>query len=156
MTRMNLIVNVLDSTFEKESWYAPFKHAIEGITAEQANWKPAGEATKSIWENVNHLMYYKERLAANLEGREWTQNLDGDETFNYTKRSNDDEEWNKVVERAENAHHSLRELLSNTSDEELNRKSLEEKLLDIFLHDAYHTGQIIQIRKMQESWPSHR
>ncbi|MGP4081537.1 DinB family protein [Pseudalkalibacillus sp. R45] len=151
-----MIVNVLDSTFEKESWYAPFKHAIEGITAEQAIWKPAGEATKSIWENVNHLMYYKERLAANLAGREWTQNLDGDETFNYTKQTHDDEEWNKIVERAENAHLRLRELLSKTSDEELNRNSLEEKLLDIFLHDAYHTGQIIQIRKMQGSWPSHR
>ncbi|WP_261134456.1 DinB family protein [Bacillus sp. Marseille-Q3570] len=156
MTRMNLILNVLDTTFEKESWYAPFKHAIEGITAEQAIWKPAGEATKSIWENVNHLMYYKERLTANLEGREWTQNLDGDETFHYTKPIDDDQEWNKIVVRTERAHNSLRESLSKTSEEKLDQDSFEKKLLDIFLHDAYHTGQIIQIRKMQGSWPSHR
>jgi len=53
-----LLLNALDSTFDKESWYAPFKHAIEGLTAEQAMWKPSGEETNTIWENVNHLIYY--------------------------------------------------------------------------------------------------
>lgn len=51
-------------------------------------WRPAGDPTKSVWENVNHLIYYKERFAANLEGRGLPQNLDGDETFNLTKQSN--------------------------------------------------------------------
>ena len=63
MKRVDLLLNALDSTFDKESWYAPFKHAIEGLTAEQAMWKPSGGATNTIWENVNHLIYYKERLA---------------------------------------------------------------------------------------------
>lgn len=156
MNRIDLLLNVLDSTFDQESWYAPFKHAIEGITAEQANWRPTGEATKTIWENVNHLLYYKERFAAKMDGREWTYNLDGDETFDFTKQSNDEKDWKEVVDRAENAHHCLRQILSKTSVEELDQDSLEGKLLDIMLHDAYHTGQIIQIRKMQGSWPSQR
>jgi DinB superfamily len=156
LKRIDLIINVLDSTFDNESWYAPFKHAIDGLTAEQAIWKPAAEATKSIWENVNHLIYYKERLAANLEGREWTQNLDGEETFFLTNQSHDDKEWKKVIERAENAQHNLRQVLGTISDEKLDHNSLEGKLLDIMLHDAYHTGQIIQLRKMQGSWPSNR
>ncbi len=57
MKRIDLLLNVLDSTFDKESWYAPFKHAIEGLTAEQAMWKPSDEATNTIWESVNHLIY---------------------------------------------------------------------------------------------------
>jgi DinB superfamily len=152
--RMDLLLNVLDSTYEKESWYAPLKHAIEGITAEQATWRPAGEATKTIWENVNHLIYYKERLVSNMQGIEWTNNLDGDQTFSLTEQSNDDAEWNKIAKRAEEVNHNLRQLLIKTPEEEI--EQLEGKLLDIFLHDAYHTGQIIQIRKMQGSWPSHR
>lgn len=156
LNRIDLLLNALDSTFDKESWYAPLKNAIEGITAEQASWRPFGEATKTIWENVNHLIYYKERLVANMEGREWIHNLDGDETFCFTEQSNKDMEWKKVVERAEKVHSSLRQILRKTSVEELGKNSLEVKLLDIFLHDAYHTGQIIQIRKMQGSWPSHR
>lgn len=156
MNRIEFLINVLDSTFDKEIWYAPLKHAIEGVTAEQASWRPAVEATKTIWENVNHLIYYKERLVADLESREWTHKLSGDENFYLTEQSNEDKEWKKVIERAENVHRSLRQILSGTSVEELDQNSLEGKLLDIFLHDAYHTGQIIQIRKMQGSWPSHR
>lgn len=152
--RIDLLLNVLDSTYEKESWYAPLKHAIEGITAEQATWRPAGEATKTIWENVNHLIYYKERLVSNMQGIEWTNNLDGDQTFSLTEQSNDDAEWNKIAKRAEEVYHNLRQLLIKTPEKEI--EQLEGKLLDIFLHDAYHTGQIIQIRKMQGSWPSHR
>ena len=120
MKRIDLLLNVLDSTFDKESWYAPFKHAIEGLTAEQAMWKPPSEETNTIWENVNHLIYYKE-LAANLEGREWTNNLDGNDTFYLTKQSNDDMEWKKVVERSEDAQHNLRQVLSAISKESLSK-----------------------------------
>ncbi len=42
------------------------------------------------------------------------------------------------------------------SEKELEQNSFEGKLLDIMLHDAYHTGQIIQLRKMQRVWPSNR
>lgn len=156
MNRKDLLVNLLDTTYDKENWYAPFKHAIEGITAEQASWKPPGEATKSIWENVNHLIYYKERTAARMEGREWPNPLDGDATFSLTHPSNNDQEWQQVAIRAEKAQQMLRQALSNITVEQLGQDSLESKLLDIMLHDAYHTGQIMQLRKMQGSWPSHR
>lgn len=156
MNRTDLLIRMLDTTYDQESWYAPFKPAIEGLTAEQACWRPDGEATKTIWENVNHLTYYKERLTAKLEGREWTQTLDGNDTFYLTEQINDDKEWGAVVERVESAHGRLREALSKTTAEMLEENSLEEKLLDIMMHDAYHTGQIMQLRKMQGSWPSHR
>lgn len=81
MNRTEFLLRMLNTTFNKENWYAPLKPAIEGLSGEQASWKPEGAAVKSIWENVNHLIYYKERLAANLAGREWTRNLDGDELF---------------------------------------------------------------------------
>lgn len=156
MNRIDLLSYMLDITFDQEEWYAPLKDAIEGLTAEQAKWKPSGEATKSIWENVNHLIYYREKLATNMEGREWTLHLDGDETFYLTDQSNDDQEWEEVIERAEKVQARLRQALNKTTNEELDQNSLKEKLVNIMLHDAYHTGQIIQIRKMQGSWPSHR
>ncbi|RBP87606.1 hypothetical protein DFO70_11828 [Cytobacillus firmus] len=81
MKRTDLLLRMLDTMYDNESGYAPIKPAIEGLTAEQARWRPTGDTTKSIWENVNHFIYYKERLAANLEGRELPLNLDGDETF---------------------------------------------------------------------------
>ncbi|MBM7567256.1 DinB family protein [Paenibacillus sacheonensis] len=156
MNRVDLLLNVLDSTYDRENWFAPLKDAIGGITAEQASWRPDGEAAKSIWENVNHLIYYKERLVAGMEGCEWTHSPVGDETFYLTEPSNDDEAWAKVVARADRVQLRLRQLLSDTTAEALAANALESNLLDIFLHDAYHTGQIIQTRKMQGAWPAHR
>ncbi|WP_113928024.1 DinB family protein [Bacillus sp. P14.5] len=154
MMRRDTLLHLLDTTYDKENWYAPFKFAIEGLTAEQAEWQPVGEATKTIWENVNHLIYYKERLTAEVEGREWTNNLDGDETFSLTDSNTS--EWVEVVERAESAHLNLRRALSSVSDSDPDQDAFEEKLLDIMMHDAYHTGQIIQLRKLQGSWPAQR
>ncbi|MGI8313747.1 DinB family protein [Halobacillus mangrovi] len=155
MNQNDLLLHVLDTSYSKENWFAPLKHTIEGITAEQASWRPAEGTAHTIWENVNHLIYYKERIVAKMKGNEGPRSLDGDETFFITEQSNDDE-WKKVVDRAEDAYRSIRQTLVDTSDEKLSDRSLETDLLDIMLYDAYHTGQIIQIRKMQESWPSHR
>ncbi|MBN3555668.1 DinB family protein [Fictibacillus nanhaiensis] len=155
MSRAEFLVDVLDSTFDKENWYAPLKSAMEGLTAKQASWRPPGEATKSIWENVNHLIYYKERLVATLEGREWTR-MDGNDTFFIIKQTEDNNDWNLTINRAENVHNKLKELLSQMSSENIKESGLESDLIDILLHDAYHTGQIMLLRKMQGSWPSHR
>ncbi|ANC77327.1 hypothetical protein ABE65_011140 [Fictibacillus phosphorivorans] len=155
MSRVEFLVNVLDSTFDKESWYAPLKPAIEGLTAKQASFRPPGESTKSIWENVNHLIYYKERLVANLEGQEWTR-MDGNDTFFIIKQTEDDDDWILTIDRAEKVHDKLKELLNRMSSEDLKESGLESDLIDILLHDAYHTGQIMLLRKMQGSWPSHR
>lgn len=76
--------------------------------------------------------------------------------FILPNKSNDDQEWKEVVERSESAQRNLRQVLSAISERELEQNSLEGKLLDIMLHDAYHTGQIIQLRKMQGYWPSNR
>ncbi|MFP3360396.1 DinB family protein, partial [Planococcus sp. SIMBA_143] len=78
------------------------------------------------------------------------------DTFYLTEQVNADKEWRAIVERVEIAHQGFREALSHTTEAKIEEDSLEEKLLDIMLHDAYHTGQIMQLRKMQGSWPSQR
>ncbi|MTH53883.1 DinB family protein [Bacillus mangrovi] len=156
MQRNERLIELLDSTYDQENWYAPLKDALEGLTPAQASWRPAGESAHSIWETLNHLIYYKERLAAGIEGRVWTRHLSGDENFHLTEPSSDEKEWTKVKSRAEHAHAELRELLTAMPEENLSRNALEKKLLDQMLHEAYHTGQIIQTRKLQGSWPSNR
>lgn len=54
--------------FGTEDWYPPLKDALTGLTAEEANWKPEGVAVNSIWETASHILFYKERLLAQLQG----------------------------------------------------------------------------------------
>lgn len=39
-----------DECFDQEGWYPPFVPALDGVTSEEAVWKPEGEAVNSIWE----------------------------------------------------------------------------------------------------------
>lgn len=161
MKAIDLLLKQLDHTYDHEGWYLPLQPALAGLTAAQANWRPPGEAANTIWETVNHLLYFKERLLAKLQGKtpEYPA-TSNDETFAGAGSSDDEEAWQATVARVEAVHKGLVEVLSTKTDDELDtpfsKTSLGALIADILLHDACHTGQIIQIRKLQGSYPARR
>jgi uncharacterized damage-inducible protein DinB len=156
MNLKELLLKQLVYSYETEDWYPPLKVALEGLTAEQANWKPEGVAVNSIWETANHILYYKERLVAQLQGEAYS-NIDNDKTFDTQTNETD---WQKLLARFNDNQQKLENLLNSYKEEDFNRQfkgySFAKMISSINMHDAYHTGQIIQIRKLQGSWVAKR
>ena len=159
MSQIQVLLQRWDECFGQEDWYPPLVPALEGVTAEEAAWKPEGEAVNSIWENVNHLLYYKEYHLQRMRG----ENPDfkassNDETFSNVEDG--DEAWQKTVDRLKQVHGEIRSFLSGLSDSELNApfptRPLASLIHSLMMHDAYHTGQIIMLRKLKGSWPASR
>ncbi|MET3549291.1 putative damage-inducible protein DinB [Paenibacillus favisporus] len=159
MSQIQVLLQRWDECFGQEDWYPPLVPALEGVTAEEAAWKPEGEAVNSIWENVNHLLYYKEYHLQRMRG----ENPDfkassNDETFSNVEDG--DEAWQKTVDRLKKVHGEIRSFLSGLSDSELNapfpNRPLASLIHSLMMHDAYHTGQIIMLRKLKGSWPASR
>ncbi|RED36465.1 DinB family protein [Paenibacillus sp. VMFN-D1] len=159
MSQIQVLLQRWDECFGQEDWYPPLVPALEGVTAEEAAWKPEGEAVNSIWENVNHLLYYKEYHLQRMRG----ENPDfkassNDETFSNVEDG--DEAWQKTVDRLKQVHGEIRSFLSGLSDSELNApfptRPLASLIHSLMMHDAYHTGQIIMLRKQKGSWPASR
>ncbi|KAF9130798.1 hypothetical protein BGX30_013367 [Mortierella sp. GBA39] len=159
MSQTQVLLQRWDECFGQEDWYPPLVPALEGVTAEEAAWKPEGEAVNSIWENVNHLLYYKEYHLKRMRG----ENPDfkassNDETFSNLEDG--DEAWQKTVDRLKKAHGEIRSFLSGLSDSELNApfptRPLSSLIHSLMMHDAYHTGQIIMLRKLKGSWLASR
>ncbi|WP_145136903.1 MULTISPECIES: DinB family protein [Paenibacillus] len=159
MSQTQVLLQRWDECFGQEDWYPPLVPALEGVTAEEAAWKPKGEAVNSIWENVNHLLYYKEYHLQRMRG----ENPDfkassNDETFSNVEDG--DEAWQKTVDRLKKVHGEIRSFLSGLSDSELNApfptRPLASLIHSLMMHDAYHTGQIILLRKLKGSWPASR
>ncbi|WP_163856707.1 DinB family protein [Paenibacillus elgii] len=46
----------------------PLKPVLERLTAIQASWRHTGEAANTIWEHLNHLLYYNERVLERIKG----------------------------------------------------------------------------------------
>lgn len=65
MTAKDLLLYLLEYTYEKEGAYPPLTTALAGVTAAQASWKPAGER-HSIWQIVRHMPEWIEE-ASSLE-----------------------------------------------------------------------------------------
>ncbi len=161
MNRMELLRHELELTFDKEGWYPPLADALKGITATQASWRPSGEAANTIWEIVNHMLFYKERLLQRVQGLESVNTANSnDDTFAVDASPDDEEAWQATVARAERIHRELDDVLATMSDEDFDRPGTHTPLglsaFNIIMHDAFHTGQIVQIRKWQGSWPARR
>jgi uncharacterized damage-inducible protein DinB len=162
MNKIELLLHGWDSCYEKEDWYPPLSDALKELTAEQANWRPEGEHVNTIWENVHHVIFYKERLLKRMTGEEsdYPEGLTNDDTFAVGVTS--EENWQESLTRLKSVHHGIRARIAGWKEEDYeyvfpNRtQPLSRWVNSLITHDAYHTGQIIFIRKLQGSWPSQR
>ncbi|WP_410515082.1 DinB family protein [Paenibacillus sp. BR2-3] len=112
-----------------------------------------------MWETVNHITYYKERLLRKLKGLEKMPDLESnDDTFTVTESG--EEAWQQAVTRLKKIHADLREIIEALEEGAYDwggsGHAPGEEVMSLILHDAYHTGQIVLVRKLQGSWPARR
>lgn len=160
MLRKDILVQGWDFAYDIEGWYPPLKIALTDVDAEQAFWKAPGKASHTIGELANHLLYYKKRFLFRLERKTWPHPISAnDETFLPIGPASQ-LSWEKLVEELNLVHVQIRERIVKLSDSELDSKlpdnPIDRQILHLVMHDAYHTGQIVLIRKLYGSWPEIR
>jgi uncharacterized damage-inducible protein DinB len=151
-----MLLAMRDQSWNAEGgWCVNLESALKGTTAAQSVWKPASQGN-SIRQLVNHLNFYNERLAYKLEETpnppKANTNLD---TFGENPEA-DEADWQACLKQTEEVSARLRKALGALTDEDLSRPFGEGTLLDYLIgwlpHDLFHTGQIVQLRRMQEAW----
>ena len=146
LTLKQILLNQLKSTHNKEEWFAPLNIAIEGITPEQANWKEKGK-DHSIAELTNHIIFWnQENLSKFLD--QPVPNFSGDNNSTFT--SVDKKTWPMTVRKADSVMINWENAIAAADDAKLEK--WYEIIAHISTHNAYHTGQIVYIRKLQGSW----
>ncbi|RFU66499.1 DinB family protein [Bacillus sp. V59.32b] len=155
MSNIQLLTNEHNFSYYEEDWYPPLKTALKGLNAKEATWKPAGESVNSIWETVNHMLYFEERLLCQLECRmnDFNKESENDLTFKEGN-SEDDQAWEQIVKKVDEIHAGIKQAITSLQEDDFER--LAKAIMGVIRHDAYHTGQIIQIRKLQGSWAAKR
>ncbi|NBD23228.1 DinB family protein [Paenibacillus glycinis] len=160
MSKTELLLRGWDYAYGQEDWYPPLSDALNGLTAEQAHWRPEGGHVNTVRETVQHLIFYKERLLKRLTGEEraYPEGVTNDDTFAVPAASQAD--WNDALDRLRAIHAGIRAQLAGWTEEDFERKlpttTFGNWAHSLAMHDAYHTGQIIMVRKLQGSWPERR
>lgn len=145
-TLKSILLAQLHSTHDTKEWFVPVNTALEGLTPEQAKWTD-GSGNHSVGQLANHLIFW------NLQQLYQFKNLpkppfDGnnDETFNSFDQNN----WKATVQRLDSVLTAIEKAVEAADDAKL--QSWYDNLAHINTHNAYHTGQIIYVRKLQGSW----
>jgi len=156
MNAIQLIQKLRDYSWDEEAWQLPLAPAIEGISASVASWQPPGGGN-TIWQTVNHLNHYNRLMVKRLRGIQASSTArNNTETFGAPGDPNDQEGWEKTVAEAKAIAQDLKEVFATLTEKDLETDDLGERIADWIMHDSYHTGQIVLLRKMQGSWPATR
>lgn len=142
----------------RADWFAPVSRALTGLTPTQAAWRP-GAGLNTIWQIVNHLTFWTRFLARRLAGEAPTGvEIDNDETFGAPGDPADADGWARAVRGLGDAYSALEAVLARQADADLERplNSRGTRAVSMVsgsvMHDAYHIGQIVLLRKLQGCW----
>jgi hypothetical protein len=147
---VSALIAHFDSSFEGPNGdYPAIMETIEGLTVQQALWKPSPESN-SIWQIVDHLAESKEWQIQILEKGQA-------ESPPWREPPGDDESWQALVTRLKDAHGRLKSALAQRRDEELLEYPVPEfhrTLLELIFssgsaHEAHHGGQLSYLLGLQ-------
>ncbi|AET69703.1 Protein of unknown function (DUF664) [Desulfosporosinus orientis DSM 765] len=158
-TRKEILLTQLRACQNQDGWFAPLSIVLRGLTAEQAA-KRGGQSENSIIGIVHHLVFWNERYLQKFkQGFVSPLGISNAKTFKNIDSDEITEDWNNLRQRLDNVFAQWEEAISNCDeaklDSRISPKSDEfwwSALAHLAIHNAYHIGQIVYIRKEQGLW----
>jgi hypothetical protein len=145
-TLRSVLLHELRTTHNQADWFVPISVAVDGLTAEQANWKPK-EGVHSAGQLTYHLLFWNRQNLMTFQG-EKPEKFSGnnDETFDKF----DGKQWSDTVKQLDQVMTELEKLVESADEQKLAKWA--PTIANICTHNAYHVGQIVYVRKLQGSW----
>ena len=120
--------------------------ALEGLTADQAQVRDSLE-NHSIKELTAHLLFWNDRILRAFNEMEVDEFNDDNRVTFYSNLS-----WDALHARTDSLEKAWEMSLEQAEGDKL--VQWESEIMNMCLHRAYHTGQIILIRKQNGWWES--
>ncbi|EHS57439.1 DinB family protein [Paenibacillus sp. Aloe-11] len=154
--RVNLLLLQKENSWNKEEWIVPLAAALQDVKTHEAAWTPTGGGN-TIWQTVRHINYYNERILNRLTHQPVSSTqMDNEETFGQPGDAEDHEGWQETLKKTEALANQLLTTIAALTDDDLDKpfgsETLGAELSRWMLHDAYHSGQIVLIRKQLGTW----
>ena len=145
-TLKGVLLEQLKTTHDQKDWFASAKDAVDGVTAEQANWRD-GKGNHSIGQLTAHLVFWNRQQLAKFKGEKPADfSGDNNETFNRF----DAAKWTATVKELDEVMTALEQVVKTADEASLQKWA--SALAHIGAHNAYHIGQMVYVRRLQGSW----
>ena len=81
-TLRSVLLRQFQSTWNKEDWFVPVSVAVDGLSAQQAMWKPS-DSSHSIGQLAYHLLFWNKQSLDKFYGRK-PASFDGNNNETFT------------------------------------------------------------------------
>ena len=142
----SILLEQLKTTHNVKDWFVPPTIAVAGLTAEQANWHDNTE-NHSIAQLTTHLIFWNKQVLDKLTGVK-PDAFSGNNKETFSPVTPDS--WAATVKTLDSVLTALEDVVKNADDKKLS--AIASTIAHVGTHNAYHTGQIIYIRKMKGWW----
>jgi uncharacterized damage-inducible protein DinB len=148
---------MLTTLLEGGEAHVPAETALDKVKSSLRNVRPK-ENIHSVWENLEHMRIAQKDIIEYMLGPDWESPAWPEEYWPNPDEEVSDEVWNNSVNEFSEY---LEKMVKIVNDPEfdltapLPHAPHHNYLRQAFLvadHNAYHTGQIIMVRKMLEDW----
>jgi DinB superfamily len=145
-TLKGVLLEQLKTTHNQKEWFVPVDIAVDGLTADQANWTD-GKGNHSIAQEVSHLLFWDAWALAKFKGEPQPKfSGNNDDTFT----SVDSKQWVATCKKLDDILTEWEQAVQAADDKKIAASA--SMIAHVGTHNAYHIGQIVYIRKLQGSW----
>ena len=145
-TLRSILLQQFQTTWNKENWFVPVGIAVQGLTAQQAMWRPS-DSSHSIGELAYHIMFWDKQSLDKFYGRK-PDAFGGDNNQTFTAFT--EASWAATVKQLNQVLQDWQTAIEQADEAKL--KKWYSTIANISTHNAYHTGQILYIRKLAGNW----
>jgi hypothetical protein len=142
-TLKSILLMQLHETHNQKNWFVSSKEAVAELTPEQAAWSDG--KNHSVGQLVAHLVFWNSVNLAAFKGEHPKQPADNNETFKFDPR-----QWDATVKQLDSVMSELEHFVENADDATLEK--IAPSVARISMHNAYHIGEIIAVRKEHGMW----
>jgi len=141
-----VLLEQLQTVHNQKDWFVSIREAVDGVTADQANWTD-GKGNHSVGQLTYHILYWNRRALQGFKG-EKPEKFSGnnEETFNNF----DSKQWAATVKELDDVMTEWEKAVQSADEEKLKKNA--SVIAHIGAHTAYHLGQIVYVRREQGSW----
>ena len=145
-TLRSILLEQFRTTWNQQDWFVPVMKSLEGVTAKQAMWKPT-DSLHSIGQLAYHLLFWNKQSLDKFNGKA-PDAFSGDNKETFTAFTEDS--WASTIQQLDQVMKDWETVIKESSDAKLQK--WYSIIAHINAHNAYHTGQILYVRKLQGNW----
>lgn len=133
--------------------FTPFRRALDGLSGEEAVRRPEA-SPHSVADVLAHMAFWQQRFLRLVDGEEPQPVPHASDGW----PSVDADEWPALVERYLAGLERYRQLARDEAVlgralVEGRERSVGSAIVDYYMHEAHHLGQVILLRRMIGAWP---